>query len=61
MSEIRINKSTSTTFYGIVRLSDLRAFVLACANCKDNATVQIDVYRGDGRSGPTTKVTVNDA
>lgn len=56
-----IHRTTEVTFYGLVRMGHLREFMEAAKNCKDDAVVTFNIYRGDGREPSSTKLSVNDA
>lgn len=59
--KINVNKSTSVTFYGSIKLDELREFVTACRGLSGTATVNITKYAGHQLDGSSTTITVNDA
>jgi hypothetical protein len=61
VSQIRVTKQTSITFYGSVTLGDLRAFLRQCDGVDDTATVEVKHYQGDQRDGSSTTITVHGA
>ena len=61
MSEIRVTKQTTVTFYGSIKLEDLRAFLQQCEGISGTAPVRVTHYRGDQRDPGSTTITVMDA
>lgn len=59
MSEIRITKQTSVTFYGSFNLADLRSFLAQCEGIDGKAAVQVNHHDAvNQRDDTSTTITV---